>query len=80
MPDEVLTWISIYYFSTAGPAASVYIYYEAVNDPKFGFASVMGYADVPLAIADFPREVANAPRSWRRGLGPVVEDVEMVRG
>ncbi|KAH9018198.1 alpha/beta-hydrolase [Lactarius deliciosus] len=27
--DEVLTWISIYWFSRAGPAASVRIYYEA---------------------------------------------------
>lgn len=26
--DEILTWVSIYYFSTAGPAASARIYYE----------------------------------------------------
>ncbi|KAF9242603.1 Alpha/Beta hydrolase protein [Melanogaster broomeanus] len=26
--DEVLTWVSIYYFSRAGPAASLRIYYE----------------------------------------------------
>jgi hypothetical protein len=29
--DEILTWVSIYAFSTAGPAASVRIYYESVN-------------------------------------------------
>ncbi|KKY25269.1 putative protease s8 tripeptidyl peptidase [Phaeomoniella chlamydospora] len=30
-PEEILTWISIYWFSTAGPAASVRIYYEATH-------------------------------------------------
>ena len=32
--DEVLTWVSIYYFSIAGPAASQRIYYESVHDPE----------------------------------------------
>jgi len=35
---------------------------------------------VPLGIADFPKEVAAAPKSWRKGLGPIVEDVEFERG
>ena len=29
--DEILTWVSIYWFSISGPAASLRIYYEAVN-------------------------------------------------
>lgn len=29
--DELLTWISIYWFSTAGPAATCRIYYEAYH-------------------------------------------------
>lgn len=29
--EEVLTWVSIYWFSKAGPAASVRIYYEATH-------------------------------------------------
>jgi hypothetical protein len=29
--DEILTWISIYWFSQAGPAASLRIYYEATH-------------------------------------------------
>lgn len=29
--DEILTWVSLYYFSAAGPAASVRLYYEAVH-------------------------------------------------
>lgn len=27
--DEIPTWVSIYWFSSAGPAASIRIYYEA---------------------------------------------------
>lgn len=33
--DEILTWVSIYWFSSAGPAASVRIYYEAAHSSKF---------------------------------------------
>ena len=30
--DEICTWVSIYWFSTAGPAASVRIYYESRHE------------------------------------------------
>lgn len=30
--DEICTWVSIYWFSTAGPAASARIYYEMEHD------------------------------------------------
>lgn len=33
--EEILTWVSIYWFSTAGPAASVRIYYEANHSAEF---------------------------------------------
>ncbi|KAJ5931595.1 hypothetical protein N7516_006084 [Penicillium verrucosum] len=36
--EEILTWVSIYYFSTAGPVASTRIYYEA-SAPKRGGSS-----------------------------------------
>lgn len=29
--EEILTWISIYWFSRAGPAKSLFIYYEATH-------------------------------------------------
>ncbi|KAF7324471.1 EHN domain-containing protein [Mycena kentingensis (nom. inval.)] len=32
--DEVLTWISVYWFSRAGPAASLRIYYENSNEGR----------------------------------------------
>lgn len=33
--DEICTWVSIYWFSTAGPAAACRIYYEMIHD-KYG--------------------------------------------
>lgn len=71
--DEILTWISIYAFSTAGPAASVRIYYEVANDKSFGHARTQQYVPrVKLGLARFPRELFVAPKTWGRTLGPVV--------
>ena len=56
----VLTWISIYWFSRAGPAASVRIYYETrrsgerLNPPR---------TKVPLGISYFPQELALGPNT-----------------
>lgn len=69
--DEVLTWISIYAFSTAGPDSSVRIYYEAAK----GAALAPGYAyfaKVPLGLSYFPKDLVVPPNTWGRTLGPVV--------
>ena len=56
----VLTWVSIYWFSRAGPAASLRIYYEltksheAINLPK---------TTVPIGISFFPKENVRFPRA-----------------
>ncbi|KAI4199314.1 MAG: hypothetical protein LQ350_004696 [Teloschistes chrysophthalmus] len=74
--DEILTWVSIYAFSTAGPAASVRIYYEAIH--RDGGAdgvleAVRGYiGGVKLGLAFFPRDIFVYPPGWCRGLGDVV--------
>ncbi|PWI66482.1 hypothetical protein PCL_04895 [Purpureocillium lilacinum] len=71
--DEVLTWLSIYAFSTAGPAASVRIYYEAkhagVEQTQKGFEYVPG---VKLGVSIFPKDVLVPPLKWAEGLGPLV--------
>ncbi|KAJ6443484.1 putative serine hydroxymethyltransferase, mitochondrial [Purpureocillium lavendulum] len=71
--DEVLTWLSIYAFSTAGPAASVRIYYEAkhagVERTRRGFGYVPG---VKLGVSIFPKDVLVPPLKWAEALGPVV--------
>ncbi|KAH9035733.1 alpha/beta-hydrolase [Lactarius pseudohatsudake] len=71
--DEVLTWVSIYWFSRAGPAASVRIYYEfahAENGTRFPKTSV------PVGLSFFPKEVMQLPRVWLRAQGKIVFESE----
>ncbi|EPQ54695.1 alpha/beta-hydrolase [Gloeophyllum trabeum ATCC 11539] len=68
--DEVLTWISIYWFSRAGPAASLRIYYEAHHAGDiFGQPYVSA---VPMGVSYFPAELFLAPISWMKATGQLV--------
>ncbi|KAL0567476.1 hypothetical protein V5O48_014511 [Marasmius crinis-equi] len=58
--DEVLTWISIYWFSRSGPAASVRTYYEVGEQ---GFYTLPKTA-TPYGYSIFPKEIAPVPTSW----------------
>lgn len=79
--DEILTWISIYYFSTAGPAASQRIYYEFTHDPKQSMQSWGRYIpDVKLGIARFPKELGLMPKLWNQTMGPLVFESEYESG
>ncbi|KAJ6169152.1 hypothetical protein N7497_001995 [Penicillium chrysogenum] len=81
--DEILTWISIYWFSAAGPAASVRIYYEAFHAGISGksYKELISYVPrVKLGIAHLPREISIIPCSWAARLGPVVQQKEYSRG
>ncbi|TEB22761.1 alpha/beta-hydrolase [Coprinellus micaceus] len=57
--DEVLTWVSMYWFSRAGPAATLRIYYER---------RVTGWTweppNVPTGYSYFPREIWRLPPRW----------------
>ncbi|KAM3533226.1 hypothetical protein MY4038_003451 [Beauveria bassiana] len=70
--DEVLTWVSIYQFSKAGPAASAQIYYEARHAKSADAKKSMGYVAVPLGISSFPRDISPIPLSFCKALGPLV--------
>jgi len=76
--DEICTWISIYWFSTAGPAASVRIYYEAThtwNDPvrKITRDRTCRYIPhVKLGLSHNPKELRVLPSTWTRTQGNVV--------
>ncbi|KAF7592894.1 hypothetical protein BBP40_012306 [Aspergillus hancockii] len=83
--EEILTWVSIYYFSTAGPAASVRIYCEAARNDSSSTASGMSTLDVlstptpanvRLAVAQFKRELIKVPMSWTRLAGSAVRAKE----
>ena len=71
--DEILTWVSIYYFSTAGPAANTRIYYETAHATDPDRSALAKYIPhVKLGLAYFPRDLTIPPKSWGRTLGPVV--------
>jgi pimeloyl-ACP methyl ester carboxylesterase len=73
--DEVLTWVSIYWFSRAGPAASCRIYYEVgevvIEAPV---------PKIPMGVSFFPKELVNWPRAWVRATGNVVFTSEHTHG
>ncbi|KAL0958908.1 hypothetical protein HGRIS_014226 [Hohenbuehelia grisea] len=68
--DEILTWISIYWFSRAGPAASLRIYYEIQQQGGFKFS--VPAPKVPTGYSYFPRELGYVPLSWLKRDGNVV--------
>jgi hypothetical protein len=83
--DEVLTWISIYLFSDAGPDASMRLYYDIVNPTAKGsldgkVESFMKYNTVPLGLSYFPKDVVVLPSSWGRTLGPVAFERRHTQG
>ncbi|KKY35879.1 putative epoxide hydrolase [Diaporthe ampelina] len=69
--DEVLTWIGIYAFSTAGPDSSVRIYCEATRQEALS-PGYPYFDKVPLGLSYFPRDLVVPPSTWGRTLGPVV--------
>ncbi|KAF8158464.1 Alpha/Beta hydrolase protein [Crassisporium funariophilum] len=66
--DEVLTWISIYWFSSAGPTASVRIYYERKNTDAASNSATDSTrkAPIPRGVSRFPKELMIFPRLWTR--------------
>lgn len=78
--DEILTWVSIYVFSTAGPTAAARIYYEVMHDKGGWMAKVASYIDVKLGVSRFPKELLVTPRLWNKTLGPVVFESEYEHG
>jgi pimeloyl-ACP methyl ester carboxylesterase len=70
--DELLDWISIYWFSTAGPGASVAIYHEAETEINKGGGGYWDWQPAPLGITQFPRDIVGMPSAALRLLGNVV--------
>jgi len=71
--DEVFTWVSIYWFSRAGPAASVRIYYElALSNQVFSYPKTT----VPVCLSFFPKEVIQFPKALLRAKARIVFESE----
>ncbi|KAJ6599748.1 Alpha/Beta hydrolase protein [Mycena vulgaris] len=78
--DEVLTWISVYWFSRAGPAASLRIYYEVAAENGLLPPIYDIQPTIPLGFSYFPGELFSLPRSWVRRTGNVVFEAEHEMG
>ncbi|KAL0960891.1 hypothetical protein HGRIS_005900 [Hohenbuehelia grisea] len=72
--DEVLTWISIYWFSRAGPAASLRIYHEVIGSGELNAKSFTPppRPKIPMGFSMFEKELVRFPKSWTRCSGNVV--------
>ncbi|KAJ7493130.1 Alpha/Beta hydrolase protein [Mycena galericulata] len=74
--EEVLTWVSIFWFSRAGPTASFRIYFEAGNhDMHNAFLTEMELP-IPLGVSRFAKDLGVFPKSWTLNLGEIVFDKE----
>ncbi|KAJ4248822.1 hypothetical protein NW762_012660 [Fusarium torreyae] len=78
--EEILTWVSIYYFSTAGPDASSNIYYLFEHSDPPAFAAAGAFVDVPTGISRFNNDFVLLPKLWNKTLGPIVYQEEHARG
>jgi len=77
--EEVLTWISIYWFSRAGPAASLRIYYEMHNYGDMVDRDLR-QVTVPVGISYFPKEITQSPRAFLYAESNVVFESEHAAG
>ena len=59
----VLEWISIYWFSRAGPAASLRIYYELTGGMTHDTDHGTVWSSVPFGASYFPKEIFQLPKS-----------------
>lgn len=72
--EEILTWVSVYYFSTAGPDASAKVYYAMEKRQPSAFVVAAEYIDVPLGILRFSGDLVLLPKIWNQTLGPIVQE------
>ncbi|MCJ1327610.1 hypothetical protein MMC10_004281 [Thelotrema lepadinum] len=78
--DEILTWVSLYYFSTSGPAASSHVYYEMEHRSPPAFSEAQVYTAVPLGIARFEHDLLLLPSAWNATLGPIARSAVFEHG
>ena len=81
--EEILTWVSIYYFSKPGPAQSSFVYWAIEHHDGLGgnaFVASGQFADVPVGVSRFPGDLILLPKLWNHTLGPVVFEREHEKG
>ena len=90
--NEILTWVSVYWFSTAGPAASVRIYYEMNHEGPPGHAErtgrkerftgdrLRGYIPGKYGVSSFPWDISVMPKAFIRASGDMVFERDHDKG
>ncbi|KAG5817577.1 hypothetical protein H9Q74_010510 [Fusarium xylarioides] len=78
--EEILTWVSIYWFSTAGPDAPSNLYHSFEQSDPVAFAAAGTFINLPLGISRFTNDLVLLPKLWNQTLGPVVFEKEHERG
>ncbi|KAE9407979.1 alpha/beta-hydrolase [Gymnopus androsaceus JB14] len=58
--DEVLTWVSMYWFARSGPGAASRIYYETEDN---GDNDTWTSSTIPMGASFFPKELRYSPRA-----------------
>ncbi|KAI1500988.1 alpha/beta-hydrolase [Biscogniauxia marginata] len=77
--QEVCEWISIYWFSRAGPAASIVIYHETFKGDWVSSAATYTQG-TKVGFSYFPKEMFRTPSLWNTQIGDVVFEKEHERG
>ncbi|TFK93141.1 alpha/beta-hydrolase [Polyporus arcularius HHB13444] len=78
--DEVIEWISVYWLSRAGPAASTRIYHELTGGMTHDTDQGTVWTSVPLGVSYFPKEIFQLPKSWSHTLGNLVFESDHDKG
>ncbi|KAN0088172.1 Alpha/Beta hydrolase fold [Tylopilus felleus] len=73
--DEILTWISLYWYSRAGPAASLRIYFEIMKGQATSSVP-SSFPKIPMGVSLFPKEVVVLPKAWIRRSNRIVAEFE----
>ena len=61
--SKVIEWVSIYWFSRAGPGAAGRIYHELNNGGSGSYFDGAVWQSVPLGVSYFPGEIFPVPKS-----------------
>ncbi|KAI0754653.1 hypothetical protein C8Q80DRAFT_379808 [Daedaleopsis nitida] len=72
-------WISVHWFSRAGPGESTQIYYEMSTGNTWTMFDGSQWQSVPVGVSRF-EEVVQLPKSWAHMLGKVVFVAEHDKG
>ncbi|KZT38087.1 alpha/beta-hydrolase [Sistotremastrum suecicum HHB10207 ss-3] len=70
--DEILDWISVYWFSKAGPGASLRIYYENLRTNPLENGRHEPIYSVPIGFSIFPQELVYVSKANRLLVGNLV--------